>query len=248
MTRLFLAGVSPTSLRAIGDWDWSARPLGLLASFAYPASMEAVASSGATHRMLDSGAFTAWTRGHRVDLDALVREATSGRWSEVVALDVIGDADASVRNAEAMRERVPNVVPVFHIGDPWEHLQHYVERFVKVGLSCRFGEPKSTSLRWLERCFSRAWPARFHSFGWVDLDALMRFPFESADAATWVQASAAYRNWPIKVRGRDVQRHLSVDGEHVPSALRAHAASTWRAQQQLEAFWSRKLEALRVQP
>jgi hypothetical protein len=136
--------------------------------------------------MLDSGAYTAWSCGQSIDLYELMEYARNPRWHEVVALDVIGDAEASVRNADIMRANGLTVMPVYHIGDPIEHLQHYKAHFPKVGLSCRFGEPKRDSLRFLDKAFTEAWPYCFHSFGWISDSVLRRYPFDSADASTWV--------------------------------------------------------------
>lgn len=135
--------------------------------------------------MLDSGAFSAWQRGAVIDEDALIREQLSGEWDESVALDVIGDSEASVRGFERAQEKGSPAMPVFHYGDPWEHLDFYASRTWKVGLSCRFGESLKDSYRWLDQCFARIWPKATHSFGLMSFDAMNRYPFHSADATSW---------------------------------------------------------------
>jgi hypothetical protein len=162
-------------------------PCNILTSFAFKDKVDTYIDALPRARlMLDSGAYTAWSCGQTVDINALIEYARHPRWSEVVALDVIGDADASVRNAITMKEAGLDVMPVFHIGDPIEHLLFYKSNFSKVGLSCRFGEPLHESLAFIRKCFAVAWPYRFHSFGWVSEKVLRKFPFDSADASTWV--------------------------------------------------------------
>ena len=95
-----------------------------------------------------------------------------------------------MRNALAMKARGSPAFPVFHIGDPWDHLVEYRRVFGRVGLSCRFGEPPTHSLRWLEQCFARAWPCRFHSFGWTAAEPLTRYPFDTADSTSWINPQA----------------------------------------------------------
>lgn len=145
--------------------------------------------------MLDSGAYSAYNSGKTIDLEALIQETQQPRWGESVALDVIGDGEASLRNALYMKSRGSPAYPVFHIGEPLDLLREYKQQFPKVGLSCRFGEPVKESYRFLDRCFSVAWPYRFHSFGWVSEEMLLRYPFHTADAASWNHGPAAFGRW-----------------------------------------------------
>ena len=135
--------------------------------------------------MLDSGAFAAWNSGRVVDLLELASAIGRLGWAESVALDVIGDWRGSKANAIKHKALGSPAMPVFHIGDPWDLLDFYCKHWPKVGLSCRFGETHAESIQFYEGCFARAWPHRFHSFGWTDARALLRFPFHSADSSTW---------------------------------------------------------------
>jgi hypothetical protein len=146
-------------------------------------------------RMLDSGAYSAWNSGKAIDIEALIAETKNDWWTESVSLDVVGDPDAGMKNAIYMKSRGSPAYPVFHVGDPWEHLDEYKRQFPKVGLSCRFGETEKESYRFLETSFSRAWPHKFHSFGWVDERMLMRFPFHSVDTASWNNGPGRFGRW-----------------------------------------------------
>src|SRR6266849_974917 len=172
--------------QTLGQWDWVNKPLNILVTFPY-VRFWLENSRGMTPRatILDSGAYSAWKGGIEIDFDALCEEAKKPCWDEVVALDVIGDAQKSLENSLKMRDRVLTVMPVFHFGEPWEILQEYKKNFLRIGLSCRFGEPKKDSFRWLDQCFSRAYPHRFHSFGWVARDMLLQYPFVTADTSSW---------------------------------------------------------------
>lgn len=175
------------------------RPLGgeyplpaLLVSFAYFRNF-ARERAAFQYRdyMLDSGAFTAWNLGKPIvlgDFIAACRQlrATDPRLSEIIALDVIGSGRGSLENWIAMNAAGIESIPVFHIGDDWSILAEYQARGArKIGLSCRFGEPMAVSHQFYEQAFARAWPQRFHSFGWCVGDVLQRYPFDSADASTW---------------------------------------------------------------
>ena len=197
--------------------DPRAPELNLLVSFYYLKQWNEQGSKRIrpARTILDSGAFSAWKSKAAIDLNALIAETKDPRWHESVALDVIGDAEASMQNALAMQAQGSPAYPVFHIGDPWEMLTEYKQRFPKVGLSCRFGEPEKESLRWLEQCFARAWPYRFHSFGWVSESMLLRFPFHTADTASWNNGPSCYGRWrafgQMSVRGvKDLRAEIEV--------------------------------------
>lgn len=198
MTDIYFAfsqsGESRLTMARLAERDYQ---INVLVSYVYlPVWDRLDAKPVPVRTILDSGAFSAWKSGYTINIDDLIAETKSGRWHESVTLDVIGDADASLKNALYMKEQGSPAYPVFHIGDPWEHLEEYKRQFWKVGLSCRFGEPVKQSIRWLDQCFTRAYPYRFHSFGWVKMeDMLLRFPFHSADASSWNNTPAAYGRW-----------------------------------------------------
>jgi hypothetical protein len=186
--------------------------------------------------MLDSGAFSAWNSGQEIDIDALTEETKNPYWHESVALDVIGDHLLSLRNARYMRLNGSHAMPVFHFGEPWTLLKTYCEEFPKVGLSCLFGEPRRESFRFLDQCFARAWPHRFHSFGWTGEDVLMRFPFESADSCSWNIKPARYGQW-ASVGGR----RLGIRGTR---DMRAEIEPYLDLQKKLEFVWKKELASL----
>jgi hypothetical protein len=177
--------------------------------------------------MLDSGAFTAWKSGHTIDIDELIAETKSGRWDEAVCLDEIGNPDKSFEQALYMKDQGSPAFPVFHIGEPWELLAEYCKQFPKVGLSCRFGEEVSMSWNWIEQCFARAWPHRFHSFGWIDRRLLLRYPWHSADASSWGLRPTAFGKW--ERFGRLGARHAPVlDNIKVYLELQDYATARWK--------------------
>lgn len=194
--------------------------------------------------MLDSGAFSAWNSGGKIDMDKYIdccHKVASKDTSlvEIVALDVIkGDAKDSLANALLMKKRGINVIPVFHYGEDWGILREYCNQFHKVGLSCRFGEPMDKSRRFYDLCFAYAWPKRFHSFGWIERDVIFSYPFHSGDAASWELAPCAFGNWQkfgkMSVRGsaQDLRSQVSYYME-----LEAMARVRWKKEMlQLEAL------------
>lgn len=176
--------------------DWESMKINMLVSFHYLKDYRKRQKDIRPNlTMLDSGAFSAWNSGTTINLEDLTIESLTGHWDESVALDVVGDETQSRNNANYMREANCNVIPVFHIGESWNLLEYYCTFFKKVGLSCRFGEPRTESKNWLQDCFKKHWPFPFHSFGWVDRKILTEFPFHSADTSTWSTKPCVYGSW-----------------------------------------------------
>jgi hypothetical protein len=160
---------------------------------------------------LDSGAFTAWTKGQTIDVRdyiKFVREAEP--WLAIYAnLDVIpGSADRvrttadteasaaqSYRNLQIMKDAGLKPLPVFHHG---EHFR-WLERMLKdgeIGVSTAKNLPHDVGGRWLGDFFrevsdKRGRPLiRVHGFGEAHVRVLRRYAFYSVDSAGWLQASA----------------------------------------------------------
>lgn len=245
MTQIYLAqSTDINAQRTLARMDWAKLDIGVLTSFHYLPSFEkstngAAAISKAPYRMLDSGAFSAWNVSKKIDIEALILESRNPRWHESVALDVIGDAEASMRNALYMRAKGSPAFPVFHYGDPWEMLQEYKRAFPKVGLSCLFGEPRTKSLAWVGQCFARAWPHCFHSFGWTSSKVLERFPFHSADSSSWATRATVYGHW--KAFGNERLSVRVPAMRQIPDALLAQVEHFARFQMKLRALWRKEL-------
>jgi hypothetical protein len=140
--------------------------------------------------MLDSGAFSAHNSGKVIDLHEYIDvchqlKEEDEKLKDIIALDVIGSDVGSLKNSITMKKAGVDAMPVFHIGDDWGIFQEYLDGWSKVGLSCRFGEPRDESYKFYDQCFNMGWPKKFHSFGWVGEAMLMRYPFYSADSSSW---------------------------------------------------------------
>lgn len=251
MTAIFLATtMSGNATKTLLKWDNDRYPLNILISFAYLQNWRRFTSKHyiKTNALkLDSGAYTAWSAGKSIDIHALIAETKKPEWTESVALDVIGDAQKSVDNAFYMKAHGSKAYPVFHYGDPFEHLAIYKENFPKVGLSCRFGEKEADSYRWLDKCFAKAWPYKFHSFGWTKEQALYRYPFHSADSSTWAVGPAGFGSWKLLTKKESLigagTRRIPVRGS-ATFDLRAQLHYFYELQQKLACRWQKELKQL----
>lgn len=152
--------------------------------------------------MVNSGAYIAYRQHKIIDLtrysDFLL---TSPHITTYVNLDFICPEDPqelaklSFDNFIFMRERGLDPIPVYHVREHPDFLRRYV------GLGCPWiGLAGSASSEesdpFFELCFNireqTGVPVKFHAFGDSVRSRLMRYPFYSADGASWILRSMRY--------------------------------------------------------
>lgn len=200
--------------------------------------------------MLDSGAFSAYNSGKPIDLQEYIDfcldiKAKDETLVEIIALDVIGSGEGSLKNAWEMKRQGVDAMPVFHIGEDWEILKEYGKNWDKVGLSCRFGEPVKESMRFYEQCFARIWPKKCHSFGWVGEKMLMTFPFHSSDSADWEIKPCQFGTWRA-FGAKGSTAYMNVRGSK--QNLRVEVEWYLDLERRLREKWRKQMEQLDALP
>lgn len=144
--------------------------------------------------MVDSGAFTAWSKGRPISLDAYAGflERWRGCWDHAITLDVIGDGKASAANTRKLHERGLPVMPVFTRGDS---LAEFDAMVADVGYVCAgglVGLPTKTQLARVQMLQRRAQDAGggIHALGIGSMATLRAARPYSADASS---VSGAFR-------------------------------------------------------
>jgi|GEM_PF-4909085 len=175
---------------------------------------------------LDSGAYTVHNTGGTIEVEDYISFCRSlEEWPKppckIFALDVIGDEQASIDNAIAMRDAGINVVPTWHAGSSIDALETLRDEFEEVafgGLVARlrnnraqlFSEAKKR--HWLSRGFNVVWPHRVHGFGITSAKLLREFPFSSVDSTTWRLRPSLYGSW--KSYGARMPLRINKANEH----------------------------------
>jgi hypothetical protein len=152
---------------------------------------------------LDSGAYSVWRRGAKVNLDdyAGYCRALSDGLDWYANLDVIGDWRATLANQRRLERLGLAPVPVFHLGEPWALLDDLVLEYDRVGIGRGPGMSFAATWRCLEEIFDRytdddgAPQCLFHGFRMTERRIIARFPFDSVDSTTWI-AGVAYGELP----------------------------------------------------
>lgn len=154
---------------------------------------------------LDSGAFSAFTLGVKIDLplychyirenrDIIRRE--DGVYLASV-LDGIGDPLETYRNQLAMEELGAKPLPCFHYGEDERYLEYYIKNYPYITIGGMVGKGKTQLIKWLDRIWGRylldgSGNARIkaHGFGITTSDIMERYPWYSCDSSSWIQATS----------------------------------------------------------
>lgn len=141
---------------------------------------------------LDSGAFSAMTRGVKLTAEWYA-EVLGEHASQCVAyanLDSIGDAQATRANQEYLERSGFRPLPVYHYGEPDEILAGMCGRYDYVGLGGLVRVMQGNALagrRWIASVTRRFPQTRFHGFG---VGATREdIGLYSSDSTTWLMGS-----------------------------------------------------------
>jgi hypothetical protein len=189
---------------------------------------------------LDSGAWSAYNSGAKVDFPAFIdgcKEllATDPQCAEVFALDVIGDWRASLANTERMWEEGVPAIPTYHIGEPEHVLLHLAAAYPKIAIGGAVGLHLARKKAWVAEVFARVWPKPVHGLGMNSEQLAMAFPFHSIDATNWELAPAAFGNWKS-------MPGASIRGGNQP--LRMEVEWYLRLEERVQARWRRETAEL----
>lgn len=149
---------------------------------------------------LDSGAFSAFTKGVEVDLPAYCDYILENQDIIEVAsvLDGIGDPYQTWKNQQEMEQRGTRPLPCFHYNEPVEYLQHYIDNYDYITLGGMVPISTPQLKFWLDEIWSKylthpdgSPKIKVHGFGLTTLSLMERYPWYSVDSSSWVQIAAA---------------------------------------------------------
>lgn len=172
--------------------------------------------------LLDSGAFTAWTKGEEVNREALARAfeevcGTGGVVAHLINLDRIPGRkgvdptpdeiriamEESEANFEWLSTRFPGrVLPVFHQGEPVAYLDRLAATSAYICLSPRNDLPERQRVDWAQRMHARLpTGVKTHGLATTGFTMMATIPWYSVDSAAWNMITAyggVYIPWADK--------------------------------------------------
>ena len=146
---------------------------------------------------LDSGAFSAMTKGVKIDIDKyieFIKEWQPQGIDVYACLDVIGDPIKTQENQIYMESKGLKPLITFHNKEDYKWLEKYVNEYeyIAIGGIAKTGIKKSQMLNHLDKCWSiicnkNGIPkCKVHGFGITAIDMLFRYPWYSVDSTSWV--------------------------------------------------------------
>lgn len=165
--------------------------------------------------MLDSGAFSAWTKQTEIDIDKYIAFCLEhlSYIDYVINLDVIpgkfGQKDLPAeerersaiigwKNYQYMLEKgIPKekLIHIFHQGENFKWLKKIANAMPYIGLSPANDRTTAEKMQWLDQCMEhvcddKGMPkVKWHGFAVTSLRLMLRYPWYSADSTSWVMTS-----------------------------------------------------------
>jgi len=183
-----------------------------LVSFAYkkliekPDCFPAVWNAVQSNVIIDSGAFTVYKSGGKIDRKEYLDWALNFKRQHIkklndltfMTLDVINDGVATLNNLRFLEDNGLNPIPVFTYRDKWENLDSLLRDYPYIAFGGLFDKKNLKS--WLDGCFSRVIKHRqqtgvmrkIHLLGVVLDWTCFRYPAFSCDSSTWVFDTLAF--------------------------------------------------------
>lgn len=163
---------------------------------------------------LDSGAFSAWSRSTKIDIDEYIAFIKANiELIEVYAcLDAIPGApgrnatvsereeaaETTWRNYLYMRDEGLDPLPVFHYGEDFRYLDRMLDYGCSyIGIGGLVGIPGLNRRNWLDRLFTKITDdagmplVKTHGFGMTSVPLIFRYPWHSVDSTTWIKITAS---------------------------------------------------------
>lgn len=140
--------------------------------------------------LLDSGAFTAWKSGKPIELNQYCDFLDSlpiKPW-RYFALDVVGDAKATMANYEKMLQRGYKPIPVFTPSQEFTDIEKYYKTTDMIGcggLTNKFGKD---GIRYLQKVIEHVKGRKIHLLGYTKPDYIKFFRPYSCDSSSWIRA------------------------------------------------------------
>ena len=170
--------------------------------------------------IIDSGAFSVWARGEKIDIDAygdychsLKKFLPSEIDLKFVNLDVLPgkfgrmptkeerlhSVEQGWKNMEYLEAKELSVIPVFHQHEDDAWLQRMMNHTDYFGISPANDESMKNKLRFLNDCFAITRDKyKTHGFAVTAYEQLINYPFFSVDSSSWC-AGGRFGRIPIMV-------------------------------------------------
>lgn len=145
---------------------------------------------------LDSGAFTAFTKGVTINPEDYAKfiHNSDSLWTAKSSLDAIGNPEKSYEYLKILESLGCKVQPVFHAREEDKWLKKYLdEGYDYIFIGGMVPETTEWLTGWLDRLFTEYLSnpdgtprIKLHGFGLTDQKLMFRYPWHSVDSTSWL--------------------------------------------------------------
>jgi hypothetical protein len=183
--KYYAAVVSEEEIKA----PTSAPPYNILCSYHYFKKKKDLVSECVNkgfNVFIDSGAFSAATKGVEIDIDAYCEFIKETKVGVYAGLDVIGNHEKTMANTKYMESKGLHPIPTYHLGGKLEDIYELLKYpYIALG-----GLVFSSGI---ERYCDEVWKLllkerpdiRVHGFGLTNFDLMARYPWYSVDSSSY---------------------------------------------------------------
>ena len=168
--------------------------------------------------LIDSGAFTAFTKGKKIDIyeySKFIKSYTL-TWKKktqsinFINLDVIGDAEKSWENQHKLEKLNVNTIPVIHHeGFKKKHLEKAYKEYDYFAVGGLVGKKRTQILMFLDYCFRHIFTyvkkgnklPKIHLLGVASDKILYRYPAFSCDSTAFMKVNKFGSSDYLKIQG-----------------------------------------------
>lgn len=163
---------------------------------------------------LDSGAFSAFNNDISIDVNNYIDfvKKNLDKIDVTANLDDISSGEISRLNYVKMLDSGLNILPVYHMGEPLQLLDFYLDHTDYVGLGGVVKAHKEQMVYFLDKIFTKYPTSKFHGFGVKVRDLLKRYPWYSVDSSSPMVIA---RYGGICTPWGDLKINLSVRSEYL---------------------------------
>jgi len=158
--------------------------------------------------ILDSGAYSAWTKGKGIALTDYIKYIQENKEfiHKYFSLDVVEDSQMSYRYWQIMKEKGLKPIPVYHYGENESVLQKYANQTGYIGLGGTVPVSNKSEVADWARMITWQYPEiKFHLLGSSSGKIIDTCDLESTDSSSWFMQAVMGKPEHIKGKSREAK-------------------------------------------
>lgn len=236
--KVYLAGEREL-ISADSDYSWSKVLKRKLFSYYYHGAKKGNKVTREVHEtmtitkdlFLDSGAFSAYTKGAELEIDSYAEYIHSEDiWTCISNLDDIrGDSQLTYDNQKALESLGCGICPVYHTREDPKWLTKYLdEGYEYIFIGGMVNESSKFLKGWLDDIWEHYLTnpdgtprVKLHGFGLTTIDLMFRYPWYSVDSSTWLM-TGIFGNCIFRIDGNYVNIPFSKESPSRHNGMGKH--------------------------